>query len=391
VRPGRAVTFDADVDLTIHRWGLTSHLDGFVSRRAFNAEGDASLAIPGPDIHGSGLFSSKGMAACGKVFFGARMGFGYSWGGALDFMHSSCDVGRWRVQLPVTRALAAAAVVPAIPVPPALRFEVFAARGSDFTVTGPVGTIPSTPDRNGPDAFVTHDEDDGWAFVVIPVPPEATYSIAPIAGGTIAEVAAADGLNDPTIAGSVLGSGDQRTLEYTIGGLVPGETVSFYQGQSSTTAGAEPIVEDVATDGGGLVRFAPEQLGQSTRFVYAVVSVDGRPRQQLQVASFDSTEAPTPVSLVRIFRDPTRPGWTITYAQSANVTEWQALMDVGGPNSKRVSRTLEVPPYETFIAASPAVPVVVRMTPYDAFGRAGDAVLCDSKAPGLCPPAPPPG
>jgi hypothetical protein len=391
VRPGRAVTFDADVNLTIHGWGLTSHLDGFVSRRAFNAEGDASLAIPGPDVHGSGLFSSKGMAACGRVFFGARLGFGYSWGGALDFMHSSCDVGRWRVKLPVTRALAAATVVPTIDVPPGLRFEVFAARGSDFTVTGPVGTVASTPDRNGPDAFVTHDLEDGWAFVVLPVPPAATYVIAAVAGGTIAEVAAADGITDPTISGSVTGSGDQRTLQYGIGGLVPGETVSFYQGQSSTTAGAEPIVEDVAADGGGSVQFTPEQLGQSTRFVYAVVSVDGRPRQQLQIASFDSAEAPTPVSLVRIFRDPSKPGWTVTYAQSANVTEWQAIIEVGIVQAKRVSRTLTVPPYETFIAASPAQRVLVRMTPYDGFGRAGDAVLCDSTAPGLCPAAPPPG
>jgi hypothetical protein len=29
------------------------------------------------------------------------------------------------------------------------------------------------------------------------------------------------------------------------------------------------------------------------------------------------------------------------------------------------------------------------MTPYDAFGRAGTPVLCDSASPGLCPPAPP--
>jgi hypothetical protein len=35
--------------------------------------------------------------------------------------------------------------------------------------------IASTPDRDGPDAYVTHDPDDAWAYVVLPVPPGGTF------------------------------------------------------------------------------------------------------------------------------------------------------------------------------------------------------------------------
>ncbi len=395
LRAGRAVVFDAGVDLTIHGWGLSSDLQGFVSKRAFNAEGDASLSIPGPDLHGSGLFSSKGMAACGKIFFGPHVGFGYSWGGALDFMHSSCDIGPWRVNQVMPMSLARAAAPAPITVGSGEPFEVFAARGSDFTVTGPAGAISSTPDRNGPDAFVTHDTTDGWAYVVVPVPPAGVYTLAAMGTGTIAEANAADGLTDPTIAGTVTGTGDKRTLQYGIGGLVPGETVSLYQGQSSTAAGAEPIAEDLAGDSSGSnaasVQFTPEALGQSTRYIYAVVSIDGRPREQALVTSFDSQETPPPASLVRISRDPADTEWIVNYAESGNVAEWQAIVSTG--NSPRITRTAatlpSVPPFQTAFPTKSGTHLTVRMTPYDAFGRAGTPVLCDSASPGLCPPAPP--
>ena len=401
LHPGRALTFEADASLAIRGWGVESHIDGFVSQRAFNAEGDATLDVPGPNLNGSGLFSSKGMAACGKFFLGPRIGFGYNWGGGVDFMHSSCDVGRWRVTRVLFATKSTQLVPPTVTVPPGLPFEVFAVRGTEFTVRGPAGTVASTPDRDGPDAFVTHDT-DGWAYLVLPVPPEGQYEVTPIGAGTIIEFNVADGLVDPTIVGSVSGSSGLRTLEYQITGLVPGETVSFYQGQSASTAGAEPIAEDVATNGSGTVEFEPEPLGQSTRYIFAVVSIDERPRLQQQLASFDAREVPKPVTFVRIFRDPKDQGWIVNYAQSERVARWEAVVGESRgtgrlaalpPSNNNLTwdgvlrdsiQILAEPPFQRFFPAARDERLRVQMTPFDSFGRAGTAVLCDSAKQGIC-------
>ena len=385
LHPGRAMTFEADAKLTIRGWGVDSHIEGFVSQRAFNAEGDATLDVPGPNLNGSGLFSSKGMAACGRFFLGPRVGFGYSWGGGVDFMHSSCDVGRWRVTRVLFATTAARLVTQAVIVPPGLPFEVFAVRGADFTVSGPAGTVASTPDRDGPDAFVTHDA-DGWAYVVLPVPPAGVYNVSAVGAGTIVELNVADGLVNPRIVGSVSGTNQLRTLEYEITGLTPGETVSFYQGQSAGTAGAEPIVEDIAANGRGEVEFEPEPLGQSTRYIFAVVSIDERPRLQQQVASFDSREASKPMTFVRIFRDPQDRGWILNYAQSERVAKWEALLGQV-TDELRTSLTI-VPrsPYQRLFKAARDERLRIELTPYDGFGRAGTAVVCDSSKPGVCSP-----
>jgi hypothetical protein len=385
LHPGRAMTFEADADLTIRGWGVDTHIEGFVSQRAFNAEGDATLAVPGPNLNGSGLFSSKGMAACGRFFLGPRVGFGYSWGGGVDFMHSSCDVGRWRVTRVLFATTAARLVTQTVNVPAGLPFEAFAVRGAEFTVTGPAGTVVSTPDRDGPDAFVTHDT-EGWAYLVLPVPPAGVYTVTAVGAGTIVELNVADGLVDPKIVGSVSGDTELRALDYVITGLAPGETVSFYQGQSAATAGAEPIVEDIATNGSGKVTFEPEPLGQSTRYIFAVVSIDERPRLQQQVASFDSREASKPATFVRIYRDPKNQGWILNYARSERVARWEAVL---GQVSDELRTSLTIvprSPYLRFFKASSDERLRIEMTPYDAFGRAGAAVVCDSSRPGICTP-----
>jgi hypothetical protein len=85
VDPGRAMTFTGDLDLSVHGWGLKGHLDGFASRKAFNAEGTSTLNLSALRLGGTALVSAKGMAACGKIkllFLGKKLGFGYTWGGS---------------------------------------------------------------------------------------------------------------------------------------------------------------------------------------------------------------------------------------------------------------------------------------------------------------------
>ena len=50
----------------------------------------------------------------------------------------------------------------------------------------------------------------------------------PLPGTVLSETKVADAVPPPTVTASVAGTGEQRTLSYSVGGLVPDESVSFY-------------------------------------------------------------------------------------------------------------------------------------------------------------------
>jgi hypothetical protein len=386
VDPGRAMIFTGDLDLSVHGWGLKGHLDGFASRKAFNAEGTSTLNLTALRLGGTALVSSRGMAACGKIhllFLGKKLGFGYTWGGALDVMGSSCDVGRFRVSLAARRALAAAPtqIVTSSPA----GFAVFAAHGGDFQVAGPTGTFATTSDHDDQYWFAAHDSASGWAYLAIPVTEtDSAYTVTPVApGGTLDMVTVAGGLKTHAgtgdVTAGVTGSGANLTLNYGIDAsqFEPGETVSFYQGASQVVAGAEPIVEDTTTSNSA--PFTPEPLGPATRAVFAVISIDGVPREQFPVAFFDATPVALPAAVVFVRAAPR--GWAITLGKPQRVSTWQVL--TAGVDGTR--QWQEVPGTASTFAAPPGT-ATISLTPVDQLGRTGPTYLCDTANPGACPP-----
>lgn len=388
IEPGHAMTFTGDLDLSVHGWGLKGHLDGFASATGFNAEGSSTLKLPILNLGGTTLVSSKGMAACGKIqllFLGKKLGFGYTWGGSLDVMGSSCDVGRYRVMLASRTALAIApqTIVTSSPA----GFAIFAAQGGDFTVSGPTGTFSSTPDRDDPTAFATHDTSNGWAYLAIPVTTtDAAYTVSPVTpDGPLSMVSVATGLNTHAGTGDVTafvsGTGSALTLNYGIATdqFAPGETVSFYQGASTTLAGAEPIVEDQTTS--NTAAFAPEPLGPATRAVFAVVSIDGRPREEFQVASFEAPTIAPPSA--DVFIQTTAGGWTVTLGKPQGVASWQVR--TSADDGRRDWSELAGTASSFVVPAGAAKQANVSLTPLDQFGREGPTYVCDSTKPGACP------
>jgi hypothetical protein len=384
IHPGRAMIFTSHLDLTAHGIGLSGSLDGFASGKGFNAEGNGKLKFPLVNLSGTVLVSSKAMAGCGSVkflFFKKKLGFGYTWNGPFDMFGSSCDVGRFRVKL-VMRSLLAASATPIELSSPA-EFAVFAAQGGDFTVTGPTGTFSSTPDRDGEDAFAFHDPATNISYLAIPtLAVSAVYTVTPVAGATLGVVTVANGLTTHAgtsdVTAGVTGTGVNRTLVYGLdtSQFQPGETVSFYQGQSETLAGAAPIVEDVTTS--GTAPFTPEPLGNVSRFVFALVSIDGRPREVYEVASFSANPLLTPSASVFLQR--TDGGFSVSIGKPQRVAGWQVL----STTTDGTKNWQEAPGTVTRLDV-PAGVVTMALTPVDQFGRTGPTYLCDTAKPGSCP------
>jgi hypothetical protein len=311
------------------------------------------------------------------LFLKKKLGFGYTWNGALDLMGSSCDVGRFRVPLMMRTALSAATTPLTFSSP--AEFAVFEAQGGDFTVTGPTGTFSSTPDRDGTDAFAFHDTTTNTAYLAIPtLPGTATYTLTPFAGATLGAVTVANGLQThegtSDVTAGVTGTGQNRTLVYGIdtSQFEPGETVSFYEGQSDALAGAAPIVEDVTTS--GVATFTPEPLGSTSRFVFAVVSIDGRPREMYEVAAFEASPLAPPSATVFV-----RAG-AVTIGKPQRVAGWEVLTTAadGTKDWQELAGDVTTLPLAAGVAT-------VALTPVDLFGRSGPTYLCDTAKPGSCP------
>lgn len=397
IHPGRAMMFTSDIDLSVHGIGLTGGLDGFASASGFNAEGDAKLNFVLVKLSGTALVSSKGMAACGAVrflFFKHKLGFGYTWNGPLSILGSSCDVGRFRVSPQMQRARSSAPTQIMLPSSPA-GFAVFAAKGGDFEISGPTGAFTSTPDRDGSDAFAFHDTTDGTAYLAIPtVTAQATYTVTPLNGASLQDISVANGLKthagqnglpSPDVTGTVSGSGSQLNLSYGIdtSQFQPGEEVSLYQGQSSSLAGASPIVEDIPADhvSSGTAQFTPEPLGSTQRYVFAVVSIDGHPREQFFVTPFTATPVALPSAAV--FLRQAAGIWTVQFGKPQRVDHWQVLITAGDGTrdwheAPGNAATFDVP-------STTVAPATIQLTPVDKFGRDGPTYGCDTTKPGSCP------
>jgi hypothetical protein len=394
--PGRSLTFKGHLDLTVHGFGVTGDLEGFASPKAFNVEGKTTLAFTPLTLKGDALISSKGMSACGRVQLkafgfgvgiGPRLGFGYKWGGSFHFIASSCDVGPLRVA-PANGALRLAGPTTVITSSPA-QFAVFAVQGQgDFQVAGPTGTFSSAGDRDTFQSFALHDTSDNTVYLAIPVlDTAAQYTITTLTGSPVSALQVADGVKSLAgdVTGSVSGSGRNWTLTYGINtaALQPGETVSFYEGQSPDIPGANPIVENATT--GGTATITPEATGDTTRTVRAVVFDDGVPREQFFIASFTTTDVPPPAAAVFI-RAASTPsgGWTIQLLKPQRVASWGIATTAD--DGRHVSSELPGTATAYQVAQGTAKHLTVEVTPIDQYGREGPTYVCDSAKTAFCPP-----
>src|SRR5262249_14662380 len=106
---------DAPVGAIDAAVAVDAKANGFIDGNRFNADLSASGCFAGKLTVGgavpfpfdglcttvAGVVSSDGIAVCGSLKVGSTdvgaIGAGYHWGGAVQFMAGTCDLGPWRV------------------------------------------------------------------------------------------------------------------------------------------------------------------------------------------------------------------------------------------------------------------------------------------------------
>jgi len=157
------------------------------------------------------------------------------------------------------------------------------------TITGPGGFKMSNDGSRrqvlGPHrGFVSFgDEGGNLTYAFIPKPLKGTYIVTSQPGGpNIGALTFGYGLAAPKVTGQVTGSGDHRTLSYTIAG-VKGANVRF--GEVSDTISRSL---GKASGAHGTLSIKPAGARGGTRRVVAYVTQDGLPRQNIAVDSYDA-------------------------------------------------------------------------------------------------------
>jgi hypothetical protein len=291
-----------DVDLDVAELQASVKALADLPAKEFSAEINGSLSVLGYGTFGiSGIVSSKGVAACGTVL-GATFGLHYAWGDTPG-AGFGCDVSDYEVQ-PVS-AVATSGLHPArvatVATASSSAFEDLAVAGTgappSVVLHGPGGqtvvpVILSSASSPTSPALALPDASNDTTYVMIPKPGSGTWSVAAAPGSSvITAVSSATGYADPKVQAHVVVRKGKHTLAYKISSQ-PGLTVSFAE-----RAKNEYRQLGTARNTHGTLRFKPGVGQAGKRTVYALISVDGVPRETMKVASY---RAPGPVIPSRV-------------------------------------------------------------------------------------------
>ncbi|RKQ90313.1 hypothetical protein C8N24_0113 [Solirubrobacter pauli] len=271
---GKAATFDGRVD----GWVQTGTPN-------FNVEGGVAVCNKTLGcLNANAVVSNIGVAGCagidtwlGKINVGAGYTFRTK---EVDVMLAGCDIGPYRAkaaQVGGTRfhvGRKAAAVVVRV-----------RGRGGvpKVALVGPDGRRVSTdvPDGQGfknRDYMIMSDEDHGAVSVLVASPAAGDWHVETLPGSVeVAGLDVADPRPETEIEAKVVGRRELR-YEYT---PQPGETVTFVERGLHT---AQAL--GTARAGKHTLRFTPGAGGAGVRNVVAQITQDGKPRENVKVASF---------------------------------------------------------------------------------------------------------
>lgn len=274
---GKAATFDGRVD----GWVQTGTPN-------FNVEGGVAVCNKTLGcINANAVVSNIGVAGCagidtwlGKVNVGAGYTFRTK---EVDVMLAGCDIGPYRAKAAQVGGTGfhvgrkAAAVVVRV-----------RGRGGvpKVALVGPDGRRVSTdvPDGQGfknRDYMIMSDEDHGAVSVLVASPAAGDWAVEPLPGSVeIAGLDVADPRPQTDLKAKIVRKGAQRLLEYD---YTPqhGEQVVFAERGVHTARAL-----GTARAGKHTIRFTPGAGGSGVRNVVAQITQDGKPRENVKVASF---------------------------------------------------------------------------------------------------------
>jgi hypothetical protein len=313
--PPARVELAASLDYTLFGYGIAAELSkdaqgrplSWVSPEGLNIEGRGQASLPG--LGGTDpldvVFSTSGWAACIGPD-GDKVGFGRRWGGELNAMSDSCDVGPYRGgPAPASPSQAGARTTS---IPAGARVAVLSARGQGappkVTVTGPRGERVETP--AGPEGLrakatlLFQDPQTNTTHVVLRNPAAGRWTVTPQPGSpALGAVRTADGLPPLRLRARVSahgrgrkGDARRRTLSWQAGRLPFGQRLTFVERGSGT---AHVLLTTRRRQ--GRLTFTPDPAPGRPRRIEVTVSRGGIPRLTRRVARFT---APRPVPLRRV-------------------------------------------------------------------------------------------
>lgn len=320
--------FGGDLDIGLSGVAqVHASLGGSIGGDGFTATGSASISVLNlAGMSGNVLVDDHGIAACGHVHAGWTWDAGvvYPWGGTARALGGACDLGSWeaanaagppppqqtgggggtethsfarRLLTAGPFAQADSAAPDTVTVPAGLSVYALAFTGDSapaVTLTDPDGNVYGSTDgifeTPGNGYAVTHD--GTTTYFLLNRPARGTWTVSVDDGSpTVTGARQARGLPQPQVSASVSGSGDERTLSWTLTPQ-PEQSVTFVADDGATVQ--QLAVTSAAT---GSVQFTPAPGPAGTRTVRAIVTQDGMPRAQLGPLDSFTVTGSTPVAL----------------------------------------------------------------------------------------------
>jgi hypothetical protein len=359
--------FDAQLEFGPARIG--GNVAGWIETRSpsrFNVQGHVEVCVDSVACaQGDAVVSSTGAAACISVsvikvpmlvkdrdwhpWFPWRVhvemrpikvkgGAGYTWSNHdLDLMLASCSIGKWVL----VRTAQAPGATPTVIVPkdmPAFTVRVHGdGAPPKVDLVGPDGRRISVPDRPGGELvqgshMIASNPEDNTTSIMVTGPAAGTWRIEPRAGSAkVTEVDHAFAQPEPSVVGGVFGTGYKRALGYSFSPQA-GQKVTFVERGPRTaqvlgTAHAgrcKQAVEGRRAVACGELRFTPGHGPAGRRTIVAVVEQDGRPRDEITIASYVAPKDRLPGAprLLRARR-----------AGASVLVRWQAVPGASGYNA----------------------------------------------------------
>lgn len=348
---------------------VKGNVTGVIGTDGLSLDGGGTLTLPlVGEVGGQLILSTVGAAACGRLGF-LTAGISYRWGAGVAQSFTGCDLSPWRPVgtrksfRPLRGPAGGERRVAVVTLARGLPVAGFAVGGQaappDVKLTAPDGSTVTASGSKG---------SLGARVVVVPVPAEATTYVfvkAPQAGAwrveatgaePLASVEASSGLPQPSVTGTISGSGPTRTLAFRIT-PIPGQQVVFRERT------ADGIGKRIATTSkaSGRITFRPASTGQPARIEAQVVQ-NGLPRAVIDVVKRFTAELAAPTRLKATRKGA---GLTVRWKAVAGAIAYRVDVRAGG---KRVARLDTVDPTAT-IASVPAGDLTVTVVALPARGK----------------------
>jgi hypothetical protein len=432
-RSDNVIDFGFNLNLDFQIASVEAHVLGWIEARKpvrFNVDGSGRICIAKVAcLSGEVTASSEGLAGCITVMEGdilvdivkdsdwawyapwrvhgvfrhwrVRAGAGLRWGGSVQVMGDSCDVGPYRA---ARSARQSAVGVFKITVPQGQTALVLKAQGADkapaVELTAPDGTTYTSPQaaakivRNR-DLFFK-DPRSHATQVMIARPVAGEWTLRALNGSTVRSIDEANVDPMPEISAGVGGKGEHRILGYAyerqpLHATRFVEDGSKYEQELGAAAGkpckgVKPA--HLSPPHCGEIHFTPAPGPAGVRHIYAITTMNGEIVRKQLVASYDAPTEPEPsiVPELSVHREgdalkstwaksnaPIRAASPIDYDVDINLTDGRRLLDVIGKTKDQVI----VPNVATDVGAQVRV-AAVRGD--DTQGRTRVATLAPSAA-----------